>query len=315
MSVTPMAKHQSNSFVHLHNHFETSRLDGGIRLKDIAPRLQQIGQDAFAITDHGVLHGISAFYDHMKQHGFKPIIGIEAYVSDSIESRSQETQIYHLILLAQTNEGLVNLYKMSRISFFEGFYRKPRVDFNILRRHSEGLLCTTACLAGPLAKPFLEGDKKTGLSNLDSLQGIFGRRLLVELQDNRTEEQKIYNDFAMEQAVKRDLFLVLTNDSHFTVPDDYQPHQALVCLGTGKTLQDEKLELEYGPTFYVRETDDMIAVSESITGSADAATVTRRIADSCNVQLAYRDPTLPHYDLRQDADFEDYIASLQQAAS
>ena len=222
-----------SGFTHLHCHSEYSLLDGAIRLKDLCARAVDFGFSSAAVTDHGNLFGSVPFYLEAKKHGIKPIIGSEVYIADDISDRENKKR-YHLVLLAQNLVGYHNLVKIVSAGFLEGFYYKPRVDKEFLRRHSEGLICLSACLQGEVPYALRHGTFDNALLKAKEYMEIFPDRFYLELQSNGLKEQEVVNDRLIELAHETGLPLVATNDCHYLGKDDYEAHDILLCVGTGK---------------------------------------------------------------------------------
>ncbi|MDR2183992.1 MAG: PHP domain-containing protein, partial [Clostridiales bacterium] len=232
----------NKSFVHLHNHTEYSLLDGSAKIGEMVQRVKELGMDAVAITDHGSLFGAIHFYKAAKKVGIKPILGCEVYVAfDSRHSKeSNKNLTYHLVLLAENNEGWRNLMKLVSLGHTEGFYYRPRIDLELLRRHNEGLICLSACLAGPVAKNILNISYERGKREAAVYKEIFGKdRFFLEIQGNGMPEQNLVNDALIRMGRELDLDLTATNDCHYLYADDAKAHEVLVCIQTGKTMLDE----------------------------------------------------------------------------
>jgi len=223
----------TRQFVHLHVHTEYSLLDGAIRLKDLCARAVDFGFSSAAITDHGNLFGSVPFYLEAKKHGIKLIIGSQVYIADDMFERENKKR-FHLVLLAQNLIGYHNLVKIVSAGFLQGFYYKPRVDKKLLRAHSEGIVCLSACLQGEVPYALRHGTFDSALLKAREYMEIFPDRFYLELQSNGLKEQEVVNDRLMELAKETGLPLVATNDCHYLDKDDYEAHDILLCVGTGK---------------------------------------------------------------------------------
>ena len=232
----------NSKFVHLHMHSEFSLLDGANRIKDLPVRAKELGMDAMAITDHGVMFGVIDFYKACKAEGVKPIIGCEVYVAPgkmSDKDPMQEIKYYHLILLAKNNEGYKNLAKLVSLGFTEGYYYKPRIDKESLEKYHEGIVCLSACLAGEVARNVVEGDMAKAKEVALWYKGVFGDDYYLEIQNNGIKEQVLLNQKLIEMSKELDIPLVATNDSHYLRKEDAYNHEILLCIQTGKRMSDE----------------------------------------------------------------------------
>lgn len=230
-------------FAHLHLHTEFSLLDGAIRINELPDRLLELGMDSCAITDHGVMYGTVSFYKAMKAKGLKPIIGCEVYVApNSRFDRSytnNERSYHHLILLAKNNEGLVNLNRLVSMGFTEGFYKKPRIDKELLQRYHEGLICLSACLAGEIPSLITENRLAEAIDSVTWYDSLFGRgNYYLEIQCNSLSEQAIVNATLIKISNKTGIPLVATNDCHYLHKEDSKAHDVLLCIDTGAKLTD-----------------------------------------------------------------------------
>lgn len=277
-------------FVHLHLHSDYSLLDGAIKIKPLAQKLNELGMNACALTDHGNLYGAMSFYQTMNANGIQPIIGCETYLTfKSRFDRQKEMKMgekthYHLLLLAENSKGYQNLVKLSSKAFTEGFYYKPRIDLELLAEYSEGLIALTACLSGATAH-FLKNDNfDEALHRTSLLRDIFGKgNLFVEIQDHGLPDEKKVIRPLIELADRLDLPTVITNDAHYLTPEDSRAHELLLCIGSGKTLSDPT-RLRYGSDqFYVKSADEMWAMFGG--ELPEALLMTRKIAERCQVKF------------------------------
>ena len=290
------------AFTHLHVHTEYSLLDGSCKIKEIVKRAKELGMDSLAITDHGVMFGVIDFYRAAKEEGIKPIIGCEVYVSPSSrfdkEANVNEERYYHLVLLAENDTGYHNLMKIVSIGFTEGFYYKPRIDYEILEKYSEGIIALSACLAGEvqrqLAKNDYEGAKEIALK----YQDIFGKgNYFLELQDHGIDTQRIVNAGLMRMSKELDIELVATNDVHYILAEDNVPHDILLCIQTGKKVADENRMRYDGGQYYLKSEDEMLSLFPYAKEAIENA---HKIAMRCNVEIEFGVRKLPKYEVPKE---------------
>ena len=248
-------------FVNLHLHTEYSLLDGACRIDALMERLKELGQTACAITDHGVMYGCVDFYKAAKKAGIKPIIGCELYVAPRTRfDRVYEldSDAFHLVLLCKSMEGYRHLIKLCSAGFTEGFYNKPRVDWDLLQQHHEGLVCLSACLAGQVQQLLLHGNYAAAKECALRYDALFGRgNYYLELQDHGIPEQKQVNAGLLDIHRETGIPLVCTNDCHYLRREDAEMHDVLLCIQTGKTLEDQNRLKFQGTEFYVKSGDEM----------------------------------------------------------
>ena len=302
------------NFTHLHVHTEYSLLDGSAKIKELVARVKELGMDSIAITDHGAMYGAVEFYKAAKEAGVKPIIGCEVYVAPEsrfIKDNSRGGIYYHLVLLAETNEGYQNLIKLVSYGFLEGFYYKPRVDLELLRKYAKGLIAGSACLAGPVARAILtEGYEKAKETAL-LYDSIFGRgNFFLELQDHGIKEQKIVNEQLIRIHEETGIPMIATNDSHYIYKEDAAPHDILLCIQTGKTVNDENRMRYEGGQFYVKSPEEMYALFPY---AKEALENTYKIAQRCNVEFTFHDLKLPKFDVPDGGDAAGYLRRLCRA--
>ena len=272
-------------FTHLHVHTEYSLLDGSSKIKEIVKRAKELGMDSLAITDHGVMYGVIEFYKAAKEEGIKPIIGCEVYVAPGSrfdkEVSHGDDRYYHLVLLAENDTGYSNLMKIVSKGFIDGFYYKPRVDYEVLRQYSEGIICLSACLAGEVQRYLARGMYEEGMKAALKYQEIFGEgNYFLEMQDHGIPDQKLVNQQLLRLSKETGIKLVVTNDVHYTFADDAQAHDILLCIQTGKTVADEDRMRYEGGQYYLKSPEEM----ESLFPYAkEALKNTHDIADRCNV--------------------------------
>ena len=300
------------SFTHLHVHTEFSLLDGSCKIKEIVARAKELGMDSLAITDHGVMYGVIDFYKAAKEVGIKPIIGCEVYVAPGSrfnkEAGQSEDKYHHLVLLAENNEGYANLMKIVSKGFIDGFYYKPRVDYEVLEQYHEGIIALSACLAGEvqkyLARGFYEEGKKAALK----YQAIFGKgNYFLELQDHEIPEQKMVNNSLLRMSRELDIELVATNDVHYINAEDAVAHDILLCIQTGKKVSDEDRMRYEGGQFYLKSEDEM---RQLFPYALQALENTHKIAERCNVEIEFGVTKLPRYDVPEGYTSWEYLNYL-----
>ncbi|GIP56983.1 DNA polymerase III subunit alpha [Paenibacillus sp. FSL W8-0186] len=300
-----------NEFVHLHVHSEYSLLDGAARLQDLVAKAASFGMKALALTDHGVMYGAVPFYKYCKANGIKPIIGCEVYfTAGSRKERGtrKEQPIHHLILLAKNETGYRNLMKLSSIGHLEGFHYKPRIDWEALERHSEGLVCLSACLGGEVPHHLLHGRYNEARKAAQRYQAVFGEDFYIELQDHGIPEQKKVLPELIKLAEELNVQLVATNDVHYLNQEDAEVQDVLICIGTGKTIQDEERLQIPTDQLYLKSGAEMAALFPYV---AEAVANTKAIADKCNLELQFGRHILPAYQPIPDGmTSEAYLASL-----
>ena len=282
------------SFTHLHLHTEYSLLDGACRIPKLVERIKALGMTSCAITDHGVMYGCIDFYSAMKDAGIKPIIGCEVYVCrDRLDKSAANREYSHLILLCENNTGYQNLMKLVSEGFLTGYYYRPRIDYNLIRQHSEGLICLSACLSGDLPKLLLQGRYDDAEAYVREMQDIFGEKnFYVEIMDHGIREEKIVMPRLISLAREMNVPLVATNDCHYLEEKDADAQEVLLCIQTGKTLDDANRMRMDTRQLYVKSEDEMRTL---FAACPDAVDRTQEIADRCNVEFEFGVTRLPHY--------------------
>lgn len=287
-------------FVHLHVHTEYSLLDGACRIDGLMVRAQELGQKAVAITDHGVMYGVIDFYKAAKKAGIKPIIGCEVYVASG--SRFDNTYIpggesYHLVLLCKNETGYKNLIYLDSMAFTEGFYKHPRVDWELLSQHSEGLICLSACLSGEVQRLLADGSYERAKEVALKYDALYGRgNYYLELQDHGIDGQKEINHMLVKLSSETGIPLVATNDAHYLSRSDAEMHDILLCIQTGKKLDDEDRMRFTGSEFYIKNGDEM---AELFSYAPEALENTVRIAEMCNMEFEFGNHHLPRFPLEE----------------
>ena len=300
------------AFTHLHVHTEYSLLDGSNKIKEYVKRVKELGMDSAAITDHGVMYGVIDFYKACREAGIKPIIGCEVYVAPGSrfdrEQGAGEDRYYHLILLAENNKGYANLMKIVSRSFTEGYYYKPRVDEELLREFHEGIIASSACLAGEIARNIVRDDLQAADKAALKYQDIFGQgNFFLELQDHGYQDQQKVNMALMAMSKRLRIPLIATNDIHYTYADDVEAHDILLCIQTGKKLADENRMRYPGGQFFVKSESEMRALFPYAQQALDN---THRIADRCNVEIEFGVTKLPHFEVPEGYDSWTYLNKL-----
>ena len=300
------------SFAHLHVHTEYSLLDGSNKITEYVERVKELGMNSAAITDHGVMYGVIDFYRAAKKAGIKPIIGCEVYVAPNSrfdrETTGGEDRYYHLVLLAENNTGYANLMKIVSKGFVEGYYYKPRVDKEVLREYSEGIIALSACLAGEVSRYLMKGLYEEAKKAALEYQDIFGKgNFFLELQDHGIPEQQMVNQQMLQLSEDVGIDLVATNDVHYTYAEDEKPHDILLCIQTGKKLSDEGRMRYPGGQFYVKSPEEM---AQLFPYALQALENTQRIADRCDVEIEFGVTKLPKYEVPGGLTSWEYLNQL-----
>ena len=299
-------------FAHLHVHTEYSLLDGSNKIKEYVARVKELGMNSAAITDHGVMYGVIDFYREAKSQGIKPILGCEVYVAPNSrfdrEITGGEDRYYHLVLLAENNTGYANLMKIVSKGFVEGYYYKPRVDKALLREYHEGIIALSACLAGEVQRYLTKGLYDEAAKSALEYQDIFGKgNYFLELQDHGIPDQALVNQQLLKMSQEMDIDLVATNDVHYTYAEDEKPHDILLCIQTGKKLEDENRMRYEGGQYYVKSPEEM---AQLFPYALEALDNTQRIADRCEVEIEFGVTKLPKYDVPDGMTSWEYLNKL-----
>src|SRR5437868_6529732 len=296
----------NNKFVHLHLHTDYSLLDGAIQVKPLAERVKELGMPTCAMTDHGNMYGAVSFYKEMKAHDVKPIIGCEVYLApghryDRSELKRGEKPYNHMILLAKDREGYHNLVRLTSKAFKEGFYRKPRIDRELLSKFGGGLIGLSACLSGVPQAHLKNGKIDEAERAACEFQDILGRgNYFLEIQDHQLPDQQRINGDLIKLSQRTGIPLVATNDAHYLFRDDYEAHDVMLCIGTGKTVNDPKRMRFGGPQWYVRSPEEMAQI---FTYAPDAVARTVEVAEMCNLKLPLGENHLPVFPIpREEGD-------------
>ena len=302
------------AFTHLHVHTEYSLLDGSCKIKELAARAKELGMDSMAVTDHGVMYGVIDFYRAAKEVGIKPIIGCEVYVAPGSrfdrETSNGEDRYYHLVLLAENDTGYHNLMKIVSRGFVDGFYYKPRVDYEVLETYHEGVIALSACLAGEVQRYLARGMYEEACRSARHYEDIFGKgNFFLELQDHGISTQKTVNQGLMRMSRELSMDLVATNDIHYILAEDAAAHDILLCIQTGKKVSDENRMRYEGGQYYVKSEEEMRALFPY---AQEAIDNTHKIAERCNVEIEFGVTKLPKYEVPEGYDSWSYLNKLCQ---
>jgi len=310
VSDNPERKKKAN-FVHLHVHTEYSLLDGANRIPELIKRVAELGMDSVAITDHGAMYGVVDFYKEAVRNNIKPILGCEVYTAKRTRFDRQpgiDSDYGHLVLLAKDNEGYKNLIKIVSIGFTEGFYYKPRIDTEVLRSYSKGLIALSACLSGDIPKAILERDYDKARQKAIEFNEIFGEgNFYLELQVNGVEEQNFVNQNLVKLSKELGIPLVATNDAHYLKREDAKAHDVLLCIQTGRKITDEDRMKFNSDDFYIKSPEEMAELFKFV---PEAVENTVRIAERCNVEIEFNKIHLPKFDVPGNADPFEFLRNL-----
>lgn len=300
-------------FTHLHVHTEYSLLDGSSKIKELVSRAKELGMDSLAITDHGVMYGVIDFYCAAKAAGINPVLGCEIYVAsgsrfDREAGNAKESRYHHLVLLAENDIGYANLVKIVSRGFTEGFYYKPRVDYDVLEEYHEGIIALSACLAGSIPSFLRRGLYDEAKQEAYRLQGIFGENnFFLELQDHGIPDQKTVNQGLLRLHQETGIDLVATNDVHYIYDSDAEAHDILLCIQTGKKVSDTDRMRYEGGQYYLKSVGEMEALFPY---AKEAIENTHKIAERCHVEIEFGDYKLPHFDVPEGETSESYLRKL-----
>ena len=300
------------AFTHLHVHTEYSLLDGSSKIKELLPRAKELGMDSIAITDHGVMYGVIDFYKKAKEVGIKPILGCEIYVAPGSrfdrEQARGEDRYYHLVLLAENNQGYKNLMKIVTRGFTEGYYYKPRVDYEVLEKYHEGIIALSACLAGEIPNKILKEDFDGARAAARKMRDIFGENnFFLELQDHGIREQTQVNTSLIRLSKELGIPMVVTNDVHYIREEDAIPHDLLLCIQTGKKVSDKDRMRYEGGQYYLKSEEEMQKVFPY---AREAMDNTHKIAGRCNVEIVFGEQKVPKFDVPEGYDAFSYLKEL-----
>jgi DNA polymerase-3 subunit alpha len=301
-------------FVHLHNHSDYSILDGAITVDNMVKKAKELGMPAVALTDHGNMFGAVEFYQKANKAGIKPIVGQEFYMAPGSRTRREfvkdngEEKAYHLILLAKNEEGYRNLLKLSSIGYTEGFYYKPRIDMEVLEKHSAGLICSTACIAGQVPRHILKGQMKEARQLAGRFSELFGKdHFYLEMQDHGIPEQKTVNRELVLMSSEMNLPLICTNDAHYVNREDAYSHEILLCIQTGKTIQDENRMRFSSDDFYLKSYDEMFRLFSE---RPESLSNTVKIHEMIDLKIDLGHPILPNFQVPDGFNLDSYLNHL-----
>lgn len=308
----------NNNFAHLHVHTCYSLLDGSNKIKDYVKRIKELGMTAGAITDHGAMYGVIEFYKAMKAEGLNPVLGCEVYVApgsrfdkkniDSDVNAENDARYNHLVLLAENNKGYENLVKIVSAGFTDGFYYKPRVDFEILEKYHEGIIALSACLAGTVPREIVRGNYEKAKEQALKHISIFGKdNYFLELQDHGIPDEKAMNTGLIRLSKELGVGLVATNDCHYTLKEDAASHDVLLCIQTGKTISDPNRMKYDGGQYYVKSKEEM---EELFPYAKEAIENTQKIANRCHVEIEFHKTKMPAYPIPEGYDTLSYLQKL-----
>ncbi len=300
------------AFTHLHTHTEFSLLDGSNKITEYVKRVKDLGMDSAAITDHGVMYGVIDFYRACKNEGIKPVIGCEVYVAPGSRFDKEpgigDDRYHHLVLLAENDIGYANLCKIVSKGFTEGYYYRPRVDKEVLRKYHEGIIALSACLAGEVPRFIIKGMMEEAKKAVLEYKDIFGEgNYFLELQDHGIAEQKTVNAVLIRLSEEYNIPLVATNDIHYTYEEDVESHDVLLCIQTGKKVTDEDRMRYEGGQYYVKSEDEMRLLFKY---APQAIENTHKIAERCNVEIEFGNTKLPHFEVPEGYDSWTYLNML-----
>jgi len=298
----------SDNFVHLHLHSQYSLLDGAIKFEELADRAREFGMEAVAMTDHGNLFGAYEFYEKAKEYGVKPIIGCEVYVTPTLRlEKPSDGKTFHLTVLCMNETGYKNLSNLVTKGYFEGFYRRPRVDHNLLELHNEGLIVLSGCMSSELSRALFKKDHKEAVSIASTYREIFGDRYYLEVQATGLPEQNFVNRELKKLSDKLGIPLIATNDCHFLKQEDARPHDALLCIQTGSNLNEEKRFKFAGDQFFLKSRKQM---EDTLKGFEDALEKTVEVANRCDFEFKTDGYKFPEFEIPEDSNLDDYIKDL-----
>ena len=297
-------------FTHLHVHTEYSLLDGSIRIQDLIKRTKDLGMDSIAITDHGSMFGVVEFYKEARRQNINPILGSEVYMAKDkhTEREPKDKNQYHLVLLAENNKGYENLMKIVSTGYIDGFYYKPRVDMEVLKKYREGIICLSACLGGHVQQCLLDNNYEGAREVAGKYKDIFGREnFFLELQDHGLGEQKIVNEQLIKLSKDLDINLVATNDVHYLRREDFLIHDVLLCIQTGKTIDEEDRMKFPSDEFYLKSPEEMLEIFQHV---PQALENTYKIGKRCKVDIDFDTLHLPDYKVPAPYTNEEYLREL-----
>ena len=300
---------KDKGFTHLHLHTQYSLLDGAIRMGDLAPSIEERGMDAVAVTDHGNMYGAVDFFKRSKGQGIKPIFGCEAYVASGDRKDKSKRDSAHMVLLAKDNEGYKNLTYLCSMGFMEGFYYTPRIDKELLRKHSKGIYGLSACLGGVVAKPYLREGEAAAAAAAKEYKDVFEKdHFFLEIQDNGFQEQVEYNQVALEIGRTYDIPMVATADAHYVSPEESAAHEVLMCIQQNRSLDEFRARMHHSDELYIKTPQEMWDSFGKL--CPEAVENTTRIARACNVELDLSNTYLPKYGVPKGYTLDSYLEQV-----
>ena len=298
----------SSNFVHLHLHSQYSLLDGAIKFDELVARAKEFGMDAVAMTDHGNLFGAYEFFEKAKDAGVKPIIGCELYVTPTLDlEKPSDGKTFHLTVLCMNDRGYTNLSNLVTKGYLEGFYRRPRVDHELLQKHNEGLIVLSGCMSSEISRALFNKDRKEAIKIASTYREIFGDRYYLEVQATGLPEQNFVNKELKKIIKELGIPLIATNDCHFLKQEDSRPHDALLCIQTGSNLNEEKRFRFAGDQFFLKSREEMEA---TLPGEVEAIDRTVEIAGRCDFEFKTDGYKFPEFDIPGGMTHEEYIKTL-----
>jgi len=301
-------------FAHLHVHSEFSLLDGASRVEDIVRAVKRLGMDAVAITDHGNMYAAVKFFVAAKKEGIHPVIGCEAYLAPRTrfdKATKEDRQPFHITLLAKNTDGYLNLIKLVTASNFEGFYQKPRIDQELLNTHSNGLVVLSGCIAGLIPKLILGGKSEEACRKAAEFKEVFGSDFYLEMMDNGIPEQRTINSDLLKISKKLGIKVAATNDSHYTERKDAKAQDVLLCIQTGRFIDEEDRMRFGGEEFYLKSAQEMYELFKEC---PDALTNTKEIAEKCRLEIETGKLHLPEYEVPAGYTSFSYLKKLAMKA-
>lgn len=302
-----MENNFKGDFVHLHVHTEYSLLDGSGKIPNLIARVKELGMKSIAITDHGVMYGCVDFYRAAKDQGIKPIIGCEVYVASKSmhdKTNNKDNETHHLVLLVKNETGYQNLMKIVSQASIDGFYYKPRTDHDYIREHSEGIIASSACLGGEVQSNILSGNINKAKEIALLYKEIFKDGFYLELQYHGVDEQQKVNEELVKMSKELDIPLICTNDVHYINREDSRAHDILLCVQTGKTVDEEKRMRYPSDEFYLKSPEEMY---ETFSYVPEALSNTVKIAEQCNFDYKFHESKLPKFPLSEGVDPYEYL--------
>ncbi|MDZ7722739.1 MAG: PHP domain-containing protein [candidate division KSB1 bacterium] len=305
-----------SDFIHLHNHTHYSLLDGACRIPDMVERTKELGMSALAITDHGNMFGAIEFYQTCLKNDIKPIIGSEVYVApdgrfDKEGAKKNRPTAYHLVLLAKNMHGYRNLMKLVSFGYLQGFYYKPRIDMELLEQYHEGLIAMSACLKGEVSQRYLKNGLQDGINAAEQYRSLFGKDYYLEVQKHGIQEEDTVREGIFQISEQTGIKVLATNDIHYLKKDHWEAHDALLCLQTGKDIEDTNRMRYNTHELYFKTADEMAAL---FSDHPEALTNTLEVTEKCNLEMNFKEYHLPEFEIPNESDAKDLKAYLKKLA-